>query len=96
MASAPLESPVETAAAALAVLYSRGEPLEPMILLLNPRATKPKNRRYPLSLLAIGAVLEGKEEYTSVDGNIDDLKGADPWSSPDGEKLLRTAGGHTR
>ena len=42
-----------------------------MIILLNPRATKPKNRRYPLSLLAIGAMLEGKEEYTIVDGNVE-------------------------
>jgi hypothetical protein len=28
-----------------------------MILLVNPRATKPKNRRFPLSVMAIGAVL---------------------------------------
>ena len=61
-----------------------------MIILLNPRATKPKNRRYPLSLLAIGAMLEGKEEYTIVDGNVEDLRGADPWSSPSakGPELL--------
>jgi anaerobic magnesium-protoporphyrin IX monomethyl ester cyclase len=42
-----------------------------MILLLHPRSTRPKNRRFPLSVLAIAAVLEGKEEYEIVDGNID-------------------------
>jgi anaerobic magnesium-protoporphyrin IX monomethyl ester cyclase len=57
-----------------------------MIILLNPRATKPKSRRYPLSVLAIGAMLEGKEQYRIVDGNVEDLRGADPWSSPGGER----------
>src|ERR1700733_12341112 len=42
-----------------------------MILFYNPKATKPRNRRLPLSVLAIAAVLEGKEEYAIVDGNID-------------------------
>lgn len=42
-----------------------------MIILYNPRATKPKNRRFPLSILALAAVLEGKEEYAIVDGNLD-------------------------
>ncbi len=42
-----------------------------MIILLNPRATKPKNRRFPLAILAVAAVLEGKEEYVIVDGNLD-------------------------
>jgi hypothetical protein len=57
-----------------------------MIVLLNPRATKPKNRRYPLSLLAIGAMLEGKEEYTIVDGNVETLTGAE-WA-PEKPELL--------
>ncbi|MGE0405728.1 MAG: radical SAM protein [Candidatus Korobacteraceae bacterium] len=43
-----------------------------MILLFNPRATKPRNSRFPLSILALAAVLEGKEEYEIVDGNVDD------------------------
>jgi anaerobic magnesium-protoporphyrin IX monomethyl ester cyclase len=43
-----------------------------MIVLYNPRATKPRNRRFPLSVLALAAVLEGKEEYAIVDGNVDD------------------------
>jgi anaerobic magnesium-protoporphyrin IX monomethyl ester cyclase len=42
-----------------------------MIILFNPKATRPKNRRFPLSILALAAMLEGKEEYAIVDGNID-------------------------
>lgn len=43
-----------------------------MIILFNPRATKPRNRRFPLSVMALTAVLEGREEYQIVDGNLDD------------------------
>lgn len=43
-----------------------------MILFLNPRATRPKNRRYPLSILALAAMVEGKEDYAIVDGNCED------------------------
>jgi len=42
-----------------------------VIILFNPRATKPRNRRFPLSILALAAVLEGKEEYRIVDGNVE-------------------------
>jgi len=42
-----------------------------MIVLYNPQATRPRNRRFPLSILAIAAVLEGREEYAIVDGNLD-------------------------
>ncbi len=42
-----------------------------MILLYYPKLTKPKNRRFPLSILALAAVLEGKEAYEIVDGNLD-------------------------
>ena len=42
-----------------------------MIILFNPRATRPRNCRLPLSVLALAAVLEGREEYSIVDGNID-------------------------
>jgi anaerobic magnesium-protoporphyrin IX monomethyl ester cyclase len=42
-----------------------------MILFYNPKATKPRNRRFPLSILAIAAVLEGREDYMIVDGNLD-------------------------
>lgn len=43
-----------------------------MIVLFNPRATKPSNCRLPLAVLALAAVLEGLEDYEIVDGNIDD------------------------
>jgi radical SAM superfamily enzyme YgiQ (UPF0313 family) len=42
-----------------------------MIILLHPRSTKPKNRRFPLAVLSLAAVLEGREEYKIVDGNLD-------------------------
>jgi radical SAM superfamily enzyme YgiQ (UPF0313 family) len=42
-----------------------------MIILFNPRSTKPKNRRFPLSVLALAGMLEGREEYVIVDGNVD-------------------------
>jgi anaerobic magnesium-protoporphyrin IX monomethyl ester cyclase len=42
-----------------------------MILFYNPKATKPRNRRFPLSILAVAAVLEGREDYVIVDGNLD-------------------------
>jgi anaerobic magnesium-protoporphyrin IX monomethyl ester cyclase len=42
-----------------------------MILLYNPKATRFRNRRLFLSVLSIAAVLEGKEEYAIVDGNLD-------------------------
>ena len=45
-----------------------------MILLVNPRATRPKNRRFPLSVMAIGAALPASESWEIVDGN---LPGAD-------------------
>jgi len=43
-----------------------------MIVLFNPRATKPRNRRFPLSVMALAAVLEGREDYQIVDGNLDE------------------------
>jgi anaerobic magnesium-protoporphyrin IX monomethyl ester cyclase len=42
-----------------------------MILLYNPKATKYRSRRLPLSILSIAAVLEGREQYAVVDGNLD-------------------------
>jgi radical SAM superfamily enzyme YgiQ (UPF0313 family) len=47
-----------------------------MILLLHPRAVKPKNRRFPLAILSIAAILEGAEDYAIVDGNLDPQPGA--------------------
>ncbi|NYF88338.1 radical SAM protein [Tunturiibacter empetritectus] len=43
-----------------------------MILLFHPRATKPRNCRLPLAVLALAAVLEGREEYEIVDGNLEE------------------------
>src|SRR6185369_15828675 len=42
-----------------------------MIVLFNPRAAKTKNRRLPLSVMALGATLEGREDYVIVDGNVE-------------------------
>jgi len=42
-----------------------------VILLYHPKATRPRNRRFPLSILALAAVLEGRENYAIVDGNVD-------------------------
>ncbi len=42
-----------------------------MIILLHPRTGKPKNRRFPLAILSMAAMLEGKEDYAIVDGNLD-------------------------
>ncbi len=42
-----------------------------MIILFHPRAVRPKNRRFPLAILSIAAVLEGKEEYVNDEGNLD-------------------------
>lgn len=41
-----------------------------MILLVNPRATRPANRRFPLSVMAIGAALPDGTAWEIVDGNL--------------------------
>jgi radical SAM superfamily enzyme YgiQ (UPF0313 family) len=46
-----------------------------MILFVNPRVTRPKNRRFPLSLMAVGAALPAGASWDIVDGN---LPSADP------------------
>ena len=43
-----------------------------MIILFHPRATRPRNCRLPLAVLALAAVLEGREAYEIVDGNLED------------------------
>ena len=40
-----------------------------MIVLVNPRVTRPKNRRFPLSVMSIGAVLPAHVAWEIVDGN---------------------------
>jgi anaerobic magnesium-protoporphyrin IX monomethyl ester cyclase len=44
-----------------------------MIIFVNPRATRPKNRRFPLSIMAIGAALPAEVNWTIVDGNRPDI-----------------------
>jgi hypothetical protein len=41
-----------------------------MILLINPRATRPENRRFPLSVMAVGAALPDHVSWHIVDGNL--------------------------
>ena len=41
------------------------------VLLINPRMCSRRSMRLPLSLLALGAVLEGCREYEILDGNAD-------------------------
>ena len=43
-----------------------------MIILYNPQSSANKKPVLPFALLAVGAVLEGKYEYTLVDGNLED------------------------
>ena len=40
-----------------------------MILFVNPRATRPQNRRFPLSVMAVGAALPEGVTWDIVDGN---------------------------
>ncbi len=44
-----------------------------MILFVNPRATRPKNRRFPLSIMAIGAALPTDVSWRIIDGNRPDV-----------------------
>jgi anaerobic magnesium-protoporphyrin IX monomethyl ester cyclase len=41
------------------------------VLLINPRTSSIRGVRLPLSLLALGAVLEGQHDYQLIDANID-------------------------
>ena len=44
-----------------------------MILLINPRATRPENRRFPLSVMAVGAALPPEISWEIIDGNLPDM-----------------------
>lgn len=44
-----------------------------MILLVNPRVTRPANRRFPLSVMSIGAALPTDVSWEIVDGNLPGL-----------------------
>src|SRR5258705_109511 len=43
-----------------------------MIILFNPRSTSPGKQPLPLSLMSLAAVLEAREPWTLVDGNLID------------------------
>jgi radical SAM superfamily enzyme YgiQ (UPF0313 family) len=47
------------------------EPRMKRALLINPRMCSRRSMRLPLSLLALGAALEGRHEYEILDGNAD-------------------------
>jgi anaerobic magnesium-protoporphyrin IX monomethyl ester cyclase len=44
-----------------------------MIVFVNPRATRPANRRFPLSVMAVGAALPESEDWEIADGNMPNL-----------------------
>lgn len=44
-----------------------------MILFVNPRATRPSNRRFPLSIMAVGAALPPGQSWEIIDGNLPGL-----------------------
>src|SRR5689334_2107595 len=41
------------------------------VILVNPRMCRPHSVRLPLSVLALGAALEGSFDYQIIDGNLD-------------------------
>lgn len=41
------------------------------VVLVNARICKRRDARFPVSLLSLGAVLEGRRDYAIVDGNLD-------------------------
>src|SRR3954467_10678874 len=71
VAHAPAESAAAKKQASFEFRHPRGEFFAQMIILLHPRSTKPKNRRFPLAVLSLAAVLDGKETFVIVDGNAD-------------------------
>ncbi|HEX5482312.1 MAG TPA: radical SAM protein, partial [Terriglobia bacterium] len=42
-----------------------------MIVLYHPKSTKPRSRRFPLAALSLAGMIEGREAYSIVDGNVD-------------------------
>jgi anaerobic magnesium-protoporphyrin IX monomethyl ester cyclase len=42
----------------------------PEVVLINPKMCRPSGIRLPLSVLSLGAVLEGKYSYQIIDGNV--------------------------
>jgi len=61
-----------------------------MIVLVNPRATRPSNRRFPLSVMALGAALPPGTSWVIVDGNRPHIDPLD-----DIDALIRARAGST-
>ena len=61
-----------------------------MIVLYNPRSSASRKPILPMSLLALGAVLEGHEEYRIIDGNLeaDPLRAIDRCVRESGAEML--------
>ena len=51
-------------------LKRRAQPFKKMIILVNPKSAKWKHR-LPMSIMSLGAVLEGRHPYEIVDGNFE-------------------------
>ena len=45
--------------------------MKPTIVLYNPKSNASGKRILPMSLLALGAVLEGRQDYVVIDGNLE-------------------------
>jgi hypothetical protein len=60
-----------------------------MIVFVNPRATRPGNRRFPLSLMAVGAALPDELSWEIVDGN---RPGIDPLAEIERHVATQAAG----
>ena len=60
-----------------------------MIVFVNPRATRPGNRRFPLSLMAVGAALPADMSWEIVDGN---RPGIDPLAEVERHVATQAAG----
>lgn len=58
----------------------------PLLILYNPASNATRKPILPMSLLALGALLEGRHEYAIVDGNLE----ADPLTTID--RLVRETG----
>ena len=58
-----------------------------VIVLFNPWSTPSPKKPLPMSLLALGSLLEGEFDYRIVDGNVEpDPVGDDPRASPSGRR----------
>src|SRR5882757_1999139 len=53
------------------LIATTGPRPSPRVLLVNPTMTSQRNARFPLAVLSLSAVLDGKYPSTIIDGNID-------------------------